>query len=119
MLLTIDQSNAEDHRGGFVGAGGFYIRPFSHKKGVDYVGHSHFIDHVGNLLSGQVRVHWKDPDGTAGVTEMLVPCKIHMPAERHHRLEILEDAEWECWFAQAEADRVYGADSKVKWNLEG
>jgi hypothetical protein len=79
---------------------------------------AHYIDHVGNLLSGQVRVHWKDPDGTTGVIEMLRPCKINMPAGRHHRLEILEDTKWECWFAKAEADRIYGDESTVRWTLE-
>lgn len=117
MNLTIDESNADVHRGGFVGTGGFYIRPFHHAKGAQYQGHSHYIDHVGNLVSGKVRVHWSEGD-ESGVIDMLVPCKIHMPAGRHHRLEIIEDAVWECWFAQAEADKIYGDDTKIDWNLE-
>lgn len=116
--MRIDQSNAEDHQGGFVGMGGFYIRPFQHRAGEVYLGHSHYIDHVGNLVSGAVRVHWKDPDGSEGVIEMLVPSKIHMPAGRHHRIEPLVDSVWECWFSKAEADRIYCEDSQVNWTLE-
>lgn len=115
-MTRIDAENAQDHQGGFVGTGGFYIRPFFHKKGDDYQGHAHHIDHVGNLVSGQVRVHWQEGDAS-GVIEMMVPAKIHMPAGRHHRLEIIEDAQWECWFAKAEADRIY-ADAEQNWMLE-
>lgn len=115
---TIDAMNADLHQGGFIGMGGFYVRPFTHKKGEVYQGHAHYIDHVGNLVSGAVRVHWRDPDGTEGIVEMLVPSKIHMPAGRHHRIEPLEDSRWECWFAKAEADRIYGDDAQVRWTLE-
>lgn len=115
--LTINEANAEDHRGGFVGTGGFYIRPFEHKAGTEYVGHSHYIDHVGNLVSGKVRVHWSEGE-QSGVIDMLVPSKIHMPAGRFHRIEVIEDALWECWFAKAEADRIYGDAATVDWTLE-
>lgn len=118
MDLTINEQNADLHQGGFIGIGGFYVRPFEHKKGADYQGHAHHIDHVGNLLDGQVRVHWRDPDGTAGVIEMLVPSKIHMPKDRWHRIECLTDtARWECWFAKAEADRMC-LDPETHWTLE-
>lgn len=116
--MRIDQTNADQHQGGFIGTGGFYIRPMTFKAGDLHHGHDHYIDHVGNLVSGQVRVHWKDKNGDSGVIEMLVPSKIHMPAGRFHRLEFLTDGIWECWFAQAEADRLYGPDAKVKWHLE-
>jgi hypothetical protein len=44
---------------------------------------------------------------------MLVPSKIHMPAERWHELEFISDCVWECWFAKAEADRLYGHDPEI------
>lgn len=117
--MRIDSTNADEHQGGFVGIGGFYVRPMEFKQGQRHDGHEHYIDHVGNLVRGSVNVHWKDmATGEAGVIEMRVPSKIHMPAGRWHRLEFLEDTLWECWFAQAEADRIYGTDAQVKWHLE-
>lgn len=115
---VIDATNAVENQGGFVGLGGFYVRQFMHKKGSNYIGHAHHIDHVGNLLSGQVRVHWRDPDGAKGVIDMLVPSKIHMPKDRWHQIECMTDeASWECWFAQAEDDRLC-LDPETNWTLE-
>lgn len=117
MGLTIDDSNAHEHQGGWIGIGGFYVRAFEHKVGEPYQGHEHYIDHVGNLLSGKARVYWRDRDGTEGVIEMLVPSKIHMPKDRWHRIEAIEDTRWECWFSKAEADRLC-LDPQTHWTLE-
>lgn len=116
--LIIDESNEALHQGGFVGTGGFYIRPFSLKAGASWPTHAHYIPHAGNLVSGQARVHWEDPSGETGVIEMRVPCKIHMPAERTHRIEAITDVRWECWFSQSEADGIYGDATQVDWTLE-
>ena len=96
--------------GFFEVGGGFYVRRMWHRKSERRdEGHKHFIDHVGNLVCGKVRVHWSVPEtGECGVIEMLQPGKINVLAGRHHRVEVIEDAFWECWFSKAEADRIYG-----------
>lgn len=115
---TIDKSNADLHQGGFVGDGGFYVRPMTLSKGSVHKGHSHYIDHVGNLVSGAVRVHWRREDGSAeGVTDVLVPAKILVRADTWHQIEALENSVWECWFSRAEADAM-NDDAKGSFYLE-
>jgi hypothetical protein len=117
--LVIDASNQLEHAGGFVGTGGFYVRPMTLRAGMSHAGHKHHIDHVGNLVSGHARVHWEDPrTGEAGVIDARVPCKLHIVAGRTHRIEAVTDVQWECWFAQAEADRIYGAGNDVPYYFE-
>lgn len=107
MNLVIDASNADLYQGGFLGDGGFYVRPMILKKGTKHKGHSHEIDHVGNLVSGSARVRWRREDGSAeGVTDVLVPAKMTIRADTWHEIEALEDSVWECWFARAEADSL-------------
>jgi hypothetical protein len=120
IVKTIDETNADLHQGGFVGEGGFYVRRWTGHRGQVCKGHAHWIDHVGNLVSGQVRIRWRNPDtGEEGIVEMLVPSKICVRAERWHQIEALTDGViWECWFAAAEADRVYGSRDAVPWHLE-
>lgn len=118
-LLVIDATNVADHRGGWMGDGGFYVRPMRKRAGEIHPGHDHYIPHLGCLISGKAIVRWKDPDGSNGVIEMReAPCKIHMPANRHHEIEFLEDSEWECMFAKAEADRIYGESVNFDWTME-
>ena len=91
--------------------GDFYVRKFVHKVGDPYQGHSHFIDHAGQLLSGEVVIYWRDPDGSAGETPMKGPSIVNMPAGRHHRIEAIGgDASWLCWFSYSEAARVHGLE---------
>lgn len=119
ITLTIDESNQLIYSGGFVGTGGFYIRPFAIKAGTRKHGHEHWIDHVGNLVSGHARVHWRDPKtGDSGVIDMQVPAKIEIKAERWHEIEAVTDCVWECWFSKAEADRVYGDATQADWIME-
>lgn len=116
---VIDSSNADLHQGGFIGDGGFYVRQATLPKGSISIGHSHWIDHIGLLVSGAVRIKWKREDGSAeGMIDILVPAKVAIRADTWHEVEALEDSEWECWFAAAEADRVYGSRDAVPWHVE-
>jgi cupin superfamily acireductone dioxygenase involved in methionine salvage len=94
---------------GFLG--GFYIRITAFTRGDVHQGHYHHIDHVGVLVSGQVVLHWHDEDGTRGTIEMTAPAKVHMPARRRHQITFLTDGVWECWFAEAEAEKERVADT--------
>lgn len=131
--ITIDASNAHhwsggfgdsawapEQRGMFVADGAFYIRQMLWPKGENHDGHSHWIDHVGNLVSGAAIVRWRDEADASlcGEYHMLVPSKIPVLANRWHHIEFLEDSVWECWFAKAEADRIYGDAALVPWHLE-
>ena len=126
MHLTIDQSNAEMYCGGFAREGtphapdsAFFIRPFELKAGQEHKGHSHFIDHVGNLVSGQARVEWRREDGTAeGTIDMLIPSKILIRADTWHRIVALTDITWECWFSRADADKLTDDEGRRQWFLE-
>lgn len=98
--------------------GGFYVRRFEHQPQAPHRGHVHNIDHVGNLVSGHVVVHWVEGK-EYGTIDMQAPCKIHMPKGRHHTIEAVVPSIWECWFSEAEADRVYGTGAtKNNYMLE-
>lgn len=118
--LVVDASNVDLFRGGFLGFGGFYVRPFSLRAGERKPGHEHYISHLGLLLSGQARVHWRSPDGSKrGVVEFRVPwAAMHVRADCWHEIEAITDVEWACVFAKTEADRIYGDAAKVQWILE-
>ena len=117
LTQTIDASNADVHQGGFVG--GLYVRPFDMPKGSIHKGHSHYIDHVGDLVSGAVRIRWRREDGSAeGVTDVLVPAMITVRADTWHEIEALEDSKWRCIFSEAEAEKVHGDSNAVPWHLE-
>lgn len=105
MQLTIDASNAADHQGGFLGDGGFYVRPIEMRAGAVHKGHSHYIDHIGELVRGKVRIRWRREDGSAeGVVDVLVPALLTIRKDTWHSIEALEPSYWRCWFARAEAD---------------
>jgi len=119
-LLVVDEANIDLFRGGFLGRGGYYVRPFSLKAGQRKPGHAHYINHLGLLLSGQVRIHWRKPDGSeAGTVEIRTPwAAMHIRADYWHEIEAITDVEWACIFSKAEADRVYGDAAQVDWIME-
>lgn len=119
-LLVVDEHNADLFRGGFIGVGGFYARPFRIPAGQRKPGHEHYISHLGMLLSGDARVHWRSPDGTqAGTVEFRAgwAC-MHIRADYWHEIEAVTDVEWVCLFSKTEADRIYGDAAKVDWTME-
>jgi len=102
VIQTVNDSNADLHQAGFIG--GFYIRPMELPAHGESQGHSHFIDHVSNILDAPLRIEWHVP-GTdrAGVIEIEVPCKILIKAEAWHKfIAYGKPVRWECWFAQDE-----------------
>jgi quercetin dioxygenase-like cupin family protein len=123
--LIIDRSNADLYRGGFASDGtyltpdsAFMVRPIDLAAGQRHKGHAHYIDHVGNLVSGQARVHWRREDGSdEGVIEMLVPAKVLIRADTWHEIEAVTDCVWECWFAAASAAQL-DPESRARWYLE-
>lgn len=119
-VLIVDESNADLFRGGFLGRGGFYVRPFSLRAGQRKPGHEHYISHLGMLLSGQARVHWRSPDGAqSGTVEFRNAwAAMHIRADYWHEIEAITAVEWACIFSKAEADRVYGDAAKVDWTME-
>lgn len=122
QTLVIDKSNADQHQGGWIGCGGFYVRDMTeiiNDPTQPHCGHAHYIDHLGDFLGGGVlRVHWEDPDGTAGVIEMHEPCVVDIPKDRKHRFEVVSGRpRWRCLFAKAEADSL-ALDTKTNWTLE-
>lgn len=118
--LVVDESNADLFRGGFLGFGGFYIRPFRLQAGERKQGHAHYINHLGMLLSGRARVHWRKPDGSeSGIVELRSSwAALHIRADYWHEIEALTDIEWACIFSKAEADRIYGDAARVDWIME-
>lgn len=118
--LVVDENNADLFRGGFLGLGGFYVRPFAIKAGERKKGHEHHISHLGMLLSGQARVHWRSPDGAkSGTVEFRHAwAAMHVRADYWHEIEAITDVEWACVFSKAEADRIYGDAAKVDWIME-
>jgi hypothetical protein len=132
-IIIIDASNADQWSGGFgdagsdarcrgmfVADGGFYVREMYYPAGMTHPGHSHYIDHVGVLVDGAAIVRWHHEDNLeeCGEYHLLVPAKIPVLRDRWHSIHFLKPSRWECWFAKAEADRVYGDASKVPWHLE-
>ena len=119
-VMVVDESNADLFRGGFLGRGGFYVRPFRLKAGERKPGHEHEINHLGLLLSGQARVHWRTPDGSqSGTVEFRTPwAAMHVRADYWHEIEAITDVEWACLFSKAEADRVLGDAAAVEWTME-
>lgn len=117
--LIVDDTNIDLFRGGFLGLGGFYVRPFKLKAGERKKGHEHYINHLGFLLSGQARIHWKSPDGKFGTVEIRVPwAAMHIRADYWHEIEAITDVEWACVFSKTEADKVYGEAASVDWIME-
>ena len=115
---VIDASNAGLHQDGFIG--GFYIRKMGpYAAGRECRGHAHYIDHPMNLVRGQVRIEWSNPTtGESGTVEVLLPCKILIKAEVHHKIiPLVDDTYWECWFSEAEAEKVY-PDQTIPWHME-
>lgn len=115
----IDAENADLHRDGFIG--GFYIRVMpTCNKGDFHDGHEHYIDHPMNLIAGAVRIEWRKPaTGQEGVVDVLVPCKVLIKADTWHKITALEDdTRWECWFSEAEAEKVHGHANLAPWHLE-
>lgn len=115
-MIIIDESNRDIHAGGFIGS--FYIRqmgPFKENEIVQ--GHDHKIDHVTNFVRGKARIEWENKNtGETGIVELHVPCKILIKREVWHKFTPLEDdTYWECWFSEAEAEKVYGDSDKVSW----
>jgi hypothetical protein len=123
MTTVIDRSNVHLYQSGYVGTEDeaiAYVRPFNMKAGSVHKGHSHYIHHVGVLISGSVRVSWRREDGSAeGVTEILAaPCLLTIRKDTWHEIEALEDSVWWCWFSGAEAEKEYGDSNAVPWHLE-
>lgn len=118
--LLVDAQNIDLFRGGFLGLGGFYVRPFKLRAGERKPGHAHYINHLGLLLSGHARVHWRSPDGSrSGVVEFRESwAAMHVRADYWHEIEAITDVEWACVFSKTEADRIYGEASKVDWIME-
>lgn len=117
--LVVDEGNADLFRGGFLGQGAFYVRPFKLKSGECKQGHAHYIDHLWLLLSGQARVNWKAPDGSEGSVLLAGGwAALHIKADYWHEIVAVTDAEFCCMFSKHEADRVYGDAATVEWTLE-
>lgn len=124
--FVIDAENQSQFAGGFARDetphapdAAFFIRPFTLKAGESHKGHSHFIDHVGNLLSGQAEIRWRREDGSdEGVIEMRVPAKILIRADTWHEIVAITDVSWECWFARADAEKLSDEQGRHQWALE-
>lgn len=117
-MQVIDASNADIHQAGFIG--GFFIRQMPVlNKGETHEGHEHYIDHLTNVVRGAVRIEWENKHkGTSGTLDILVPCRILIKADTWHKFTALEDSTfWECWFSEAEAEKVYNGE-KMPWHLE-
>jgi hypothetical protein len=113
---VIDKQLPENQQG-FLG--GFYIRPMSLVYGQEHQGHAHWIDHVSNIIKPPLRIEtWNILTDHRGIIDVLVPCKINIPAQTWHKFTALseEGCEWECWFSQKEAEDKY--DMPVQWNQE-
>lgn len=119
-VLVVDAQNIDLFRGGFLGLGGFYVRPFDIRAGERKKGHEHYINHLGLLLEGQARVHWRSPDGAqSGTVELREAWAVmHIRADYWHEIEALTPVKWACLFAKSEADRVYGDAADVRWIME-
>lgn len=124
-ILTIDASNAEAYQGGFARddqplspEGAFFIRPIVLAPGEQHAGHSHYIDHVGNLVSGQAVVKWRREDGSGeGEIRLLVPCKLLIRADTWHEITAITPVQWECWFSRDAADRM-SAEAQANYYFE-
>lgn len=118
--LVIDESNADIFRGGWMGSGGFYARPFKIQAGDKKPGHEHYIDHLGMLLDGRAILRWRAPDNSkSGVIDIRVPLVMfHIRADYWHEIEAITTVDWMCLFSKAEADRIYGKDTDVRWIME-
>ena len=116
--MKVDQSNADLHQGGFIG--GFYVRQMPLlKKGEIHKGHAHYIDHIHNLVRGQIRIDWITPSGEKHSAELLVPCKVLIKRDNHHTITALvDDTLGECWFSEAEAEKqgIAGVDYTTEKN---
>jgi hypothetical protein len=87
--------------------------------GQEHQGHAHWIDHVSNIIKPPIRIEtWSIHDGERSVIDVLVPCKINIPAQTWHKFVALgeEGCAWECWFSQKEAEERYS--TPVQWNQE-
>jgi hypothetical protein len=94
----VDYSNAHLHQQGFFGED-IYVRQMSLPAGGVHDGHQHTVDHVSNILSAPLRIHWRKPNGETGVAHIEMPCKLLIKADTWHRFEALEnEVRWECWF---------------------
>lgn len=124
--LTIDASNAEAYQGGFARddqplspEGAFFIRPIDLAAGEQHAGHSHYIDHVGNLVSGQALVKWRREDGSAeGEIVLLVPCKLLIRADTWHEITALTPLRWECWFSRDAAQKLTDEEGRRHYYME-
>lgn len=94
----VDYANAHLHQSGFFGED-IYVRPMELQAGGTHEGHRHNVDHVSNILSVPLRIHWRKEDGTSGVVDVEMPCKMLIKADTWHRFEALGNpVRWECWF---------------------
>jgi hypothetical protein len=117
--MRIDASNADEWRYGLVG-GGFYVRAMIVRYGQAHQGHWHWVDHIANVTKPPLRITCRDLDtGEEKVFEVFEPAKIPVLARWVHSFEALspDGAEWECWFAEAEADKEYPGQ-QVPWTME-
>lgn len=115
-VTVIDKAKPENQQG-FLG--GFYVRKMNLGINEKHEGHAHWIDHVSNITKPPLRIHTRNTvNGEEGIIDVLVPCKINIPAMTWHQFEPLSDAgcEWECWFSQKEAEDKY--DVPVPYHME-
>jgi len=124
--MRIDESNADQYTDGMcrdgtehAPEGAFFVRRFVMPAGDVHAGHSHWIDHVGNLVSGQALVRWRREDGSAeGEIEMLVPAKILVRADTWHEITALTPCVWECWFSRDAAEKLTDEEGRRNWYFE-
>lgn len=113
---VIDRALPENQQG-FIG--GFYIRPMALEWGQEHQGHAHWIDHVSNIIRPPLRIEtWDMKNDVRSTIDVLVPCKVNIPAMTWHKFSPLSEAgcAWECWFSQREAEAHY--DAPVPYHME-
>lgn len=117
--LEVDERNIDLFRGGFVGLGGFYIRSFELSAGECGPDHLHKINHLWILFEGQADIEWRSKDGSKfGTVSVRTPwAAFHVRADYHHRVIARTNIKMACFFAKAEADRVYGEGVMHDWML--
>lgn len=88
-------------------------RRFEKNKDEAHEGHTHTIDHPTLLVTGSVRVTWKNAKGS-GEKTFVAPDHFLVRADTEHTIVALEDKTiWLCCFLAPEG---YDQDLKDFWN---
>lgn len=117
--LVIDEQNVDIFRGGFMGSGEFYVRPFEIEAGQSGPDHLHKINHLWVLFEGEADIEWRSKDGSkfGTVSVRTAWAVFHVRANYHHRVVARTKVKMACFFAKAAADRLYGEGAMHDWML--